>query len=140
MKTYSSTYTPAAVIALCAIRKVNVTAMEQAIDATLTGLKTTSEFTGLQSIKGEKGEHNAVMESIARMPQGTVKNALLYFGNVHKASKAAKKCDGVLTLSDFPASLGEWFTSFKVTATKAPKAPKAPKVDAAPAVTVPAVS
>lgn len=136
MKTYSSNYTPASLIALCNTRKISVERVEQAIDATLTGLKVTATFTGLQSVKGEKGEKNAVIEAIARMPQGAVKDALCYFGDIHKAEKAAKRVSASVTLTDFPALVATWFNSFAVkTETKSDKAAKA-KAKAAIAATV----
>jgi hypothetical protein len=115
MKTYSHSYTPAALIALCGIRKVDVEKAEQAIDATLTGLNMTVKFTGLQKVKGEKGEENAVCEAIARMPQGTIRDVLSYMRDIHRAEKSVKRCGGLLTLSDFPAKVSEWFTGFAAT-------------------------
>lgn len=129
MKTYSSNYTPAPFISLAAIRKLDVEKLEQAIDATLTGLKGKTEFTGLVRADGEKGEFDAITETVARMPHGTVRDCLVYFGNVKRAEKAAKKAGGVVTLGDFPATLTEWFKGFTVPEKDA-KAEKAAKAQA----------
>jgi len=125
MKTYSSNYTPKSMIALCNSRKLNVERIEQAIDATLTGLKVKTDFTGLAKVKGEKGEEEAVFSAVARMPQGSVKDALCYMRDIHRAEKSAKKCGGVVTLADFPALVSSWFNSFAEKANGQTKAEKA---------------
>lgn len=114
MKTYTSSYTPAPFITLANIRKLDVEKIEQALDATLTGLKGKTEFTGLVRADGEKGEFDAITETVARMPHGTVRDCLVYFGNIKRAEKAAKKVGGVVTLGDFPATLTEWLNSFAI--------------------------
>lgn len=125
MKTYTSSYTPAALVSLCAIRKVNTDDVEQALDAVLTGLDIRQEFTGLRSVKGEKGEHSAIIAGVARMPKGTVKDVLLWFCDIHAANKAAKRA-GLIEpqLADFRPALQEWFMSFSEDAELAAKAAK----------------
>jgi hypothetical protein len=129
MKTYSHNYTPLALIALCQLRKVDVDKAEQAIDSVLTGLKMDVQFTGLQKVKGEKGEENAVCEAIARMPQGTVRDVLSYMRDIHRAEKSVKRCGGMLTLPDFTAKVSAWFAGFSTENTEADKE-KAAKLEA----------
>lgn len=112
MKTYTSSYTPAPFVSLANVRKLDLEKIEQAIDATLTGLKGKTEFAGLVRSDGEKGEFDAITETVARMPHGTVRDCLVYFGNVKRAEKAAKRVGGVVTLGDFPATLTEWLNGF----------------------------
>lgn len=128
MKTYTSTYTPAAFKALATIRNTNVELVEQAIDSVLTDCqaKSRTEFLGVQRIKGEKGEWNAMSQTIARMPAGSVRDCLVYFRSVHSAEKAAKKVNGTIvgTMTDYPASLAEWFGKFAIAAPAPAAAPK----------------
>ena len=133
MKTYTATYTPAPFISLATSRKIDVDAINQAIDATLTGVKVKAEFTGLAKVKGERGEFDIVLECLGRMPAGTIREVLVYFGKVHKAVRNAKPVAGTVTLTDLPASLSEWFTGFVVKAPKGAKSDRKSNKGATPA-------
>ena len=135
MKTYTSSYTPKSLIALCDARKISVERFEQAVDATLTGLKIQTDFTGLQKSKGEKGQEDAAGKWLARMPQGAIKDALSYMRDIHRAEKAAKRVNAAVTLTEFPALASAWFNSFAVkTETSEAKAKAKTKMEAKEAI------
>jgi hypothetical protein len=126
MKQYSSSYTPEAFKRLCGIRNVDLDAVERAIDSLLVDCQTQAKST-FQGVRRIAKVDYAASETLAELPAGSVRDCLFYFRDVKRAEKQAKRAIGVITLTDFPANLVEWFGKFTKPATETEAKPKADK-------------